>query len=190
MLPLSEREKSALVALARNAVEAAVREGRLPEAIPAEDVFARPGRAFVTLRWRGRLRGCIGHIEPPEPLGECILRAAMGAALQDPRFRALRPEELVDLRVEVSVLSQPQLIEPDDIEIGRHGVLVCANGRRGLLLPQVAKEHGFTRERFLEETCLKAGLIATAWRDPVTQVYGFECEVIVERARSEETPAR
>lgn len=183
MLPLSEADKSLLLALARNAIETAVRERRRPEAIPSEGVFSQHGRVFVTLRHRGRLRGCIGHVEPPEPLGECIVRSAVSAAIEDPRFATVSVEELTELHIEISLLTAPEPIELEKIEIGRHGLLICLGGKRGLLLPQVATEHGLTRERFLEEACRKAGVPATAWKNPGTEVYAFQCEIVAEVKR-------
>ncbi len=188
MFPLSESDKFLLLALARMAIETAVREKRLPEAIPNRGLFSKPGRAFVTLRCRGRLRGCIGRVEPPEPLGECIVRSAVSAALEDPRFNALSLEELPGLQIEISLLTPPEPIAPNEIEIGRHGLMISRDGRRGLLLPQVAMEHGLTRERFLEETCRKAGIPGDAWKDPATQVYAFFCEIAAEDYRGGSKP--
>ena len=183
MSPLSEADKSLLLALARNAIETAVRERRLPGTIPNHGVFSQPSRGFVTLRHRGRLRGCIGHIEPPEPLGECIVRSAVSAAVEDLRFATVSVEELSELHIEISLLTTPAPIELDEIEIGRHGLLICRGGKRGLLLPQVATEQGLTRERFLEETCRKAGVPSTAWKYPGTEIYAFQCEIISEVER-------
>jgi AmmeMemoRadiSam system protein A len=180
MSPLSESDKQALLALARHAVETAVRENRLPAEIPSQGIFAPRSSVFVTLRGRGRLRGCIGVIEPREPLGESIVHCAVSAAREDPRFPALQPGELADLHLEISLLTHPHRVISDEFELGRHGLLIQQGTRRGLLLPQVATEHGFSRERFLEETCRKAGLDAGAWKAPETEIYAFTCEIIAE----------
>ncbi len=125
----------------------------------------RPGRAFVTLRRGEELRGCIGTIEGRLPLWEAVARAARGAAHEDPRFAPVAPEEMEEITVEVSVLSPPRPVsDPTEIEVGRHGLIVTAGGRRGLLLPQVAPEHGWSREEFLAHACVKAGLRPDAWK--------------------------
>ena len=180
MSPLSDSEKQVLLALARRAIEAAVREAQLLDTPPWPGILAEPRGIFVTLHCRGRLQGCIGVIEPVEPLGDSLVRCAVGAALSDPRFPALRAEELFDLHIELSLLSRLQPILPQEVELGRHGLFLRRVAHRGLLLPQVATEHGFTRERFLEETCRKAGLPPGAWLDPETQLYAFTCEIITE----------
>jgi uncharacterized protein (TIGR00296 family) len=90
----------------------------------------------------------------------------------------MRPEELVDLEIEVSLLSAIQPMKPENVEIGKHGLLVQRGMRRGLLLPQVATEHRLSREQFLGETCVKAGLSREAWKEPETEIYAFECVII------------
>ena len=119
-------------------------------------------------------------MEAHEPLGDAIIRCAASAALQDPRFSPMRAEELQDLHIEVSLLSPLELILPENIEIGKHGLLVSQGAYRGLLLPQVATEHQLSREEFLGETCRKAGLPVNAWRDSETRIFGFTCEVVTE----------
>jgi AmmeMemoRadiSam system protein A len=132
------------------------------------------------------LQGCIGLIEASEPLGEAIVRCAASAALEDPRFAPMMPEQLAELSIEISLLSHVQPIAPESIEIGRHGLLVRLHAQRGLLLPQVAIEHRLTRQQFLEETCRKAGLPREAWRDPEARLFGFTCEVFSEDSFSRE----
>jgi AmmeMemoRadiSam system protein A len=177
MPSLSEADGRALLRLARQAVVDAVSHGRLPEQIPNEAVFAERRGIFVTLHVRHRLRGCIGVIEGEDPLGESTVRCAASAALQDSRFAPMRAEELGDLQIEISLLSPPEPIRPEHIEIGRHGLLVSRGKQRGLLLPQVATEHHLAPEQFLQETCHKAQLPRDAWREAETQVLGFTCEV-------------
>jgi AmmeMemoRadiSam system protein A len=177
MLSLSEADQRAMLQLARQAVVEAVTNRGLPEQIPRDGVFMTARGVFVTLHVRGRLRGCIGVIEAEEPLGESIVRCAASAALQDPRFSPMRPDELDGLQIEISLLSPPVPITREEIEIGRHGLLVSRGTQRGLLLPQVATEHHFTAEQFLEETCRKAQFARDAWRESETRLFGFTCEV-------------
>jgi AmmeMemoRadiSam system protein A len=176
---LSEADRLSLLRLARRAVIQAVSSGDLPD-VPNDGIFARRCGVFVTLRSGRRLRGCIGVVDVDQPLGESIVRCSASAALQDPRFAPLRPDDLPGLQVEISLLSPSTPIDPGKIEIGLHGLLVARGTHRGLLLPQVAVEHRLTREEFLNETCRKASLPQEAWRDPETQVFVFTCEAFRE----------
>jgi AmmeMemoRadiSam system protein A len=170
-------EGRAMLELARRAVTEAVVHNRLPENILREGIFAERRGVFVTLHVRQSLRGCIGVIEGDNSLGENIVRSAVSAAKQDPRFSPVRPEELSELEIEISVLSPLFLIRAEDVRIGTHGLLIIRGPRRGLLLPQVAVEHGLSQEQFLEETCRKAGLPHGAWREPEAKLLGFTCEI-------------
>jgi AmmeMemoRadiSam system protein A len=181
MLFLSETDRRALLELARRAIAEAVSLQNPQRDIPRHGVFSEKHGVFVTIHTRGRLRGCIGVVEAFEPLDESVARCAVSAALHDPRFSAVCAEELPDLKIEISVLSTPEPIRPENIEIGKHGLLVVQGAKRGLLLPQVAAEHKLGREKFLEETCRKAWLKAEAWQEPETQIFGFTCEVFSER---------
>lgn len=178
----SEESRSALLQWARYAIVEAVSRAQLPADIPQHGIFLERRGVFVTLHVRGRLRGCIGVIETQERLGESIMHCAAGAALRDPRFSPLRTEDLEELLVEISLMSAPVPIHPEEIEIGRHGLIVIGGSRRGLLLPQVATEHRLGRQQFLEEACRKAGLPPEAWRGAGTQILGFTCEVFSERS--------
>lgn len=177
MLCLSEAEQQALLELARKAIREAVLHRTIPDAIPREGIFSERRGVFVTLHVRGRLQGCIGVTEPSESLGEAVVRCAVSAALEDPRFPPLKEPQLKEMSVEISLLSSLEPILPEAIEIGRHGLLVANHAQRGLLLPKVATEHGLSREQFLEETCRKAGLSRQAWREAETKIFGFTCEV-------------
>jgi hypothetical protein len=164
MSPLNEPEQADLLRWARQALEEAVRHGHL-SAIPVPSGPAsEPCGAFVTLQKGGRLRGCIGYVEAQKPLVTTVRECAVAAGLRDPRFEPVTPRELPGLRLEISVLSPLEDIAPEKIEVGRHGLLISRGGQRGLLLPQVAVEWKWDRERFLAETCLKAGLPPDAWR--------------------------
>jgi AmmeMemoRadiSam system protein A len=180
MSSLSEADRRAALHLARTAVVDAVSHRKLPDVFPSEGVFAERRGVFVTLHVAKHLQGCIGVIEASEPLGEAIVRCAASAALEDPRFAPMMPEQLAKVSIEISLLSHVQPIAPESIEIGRHGLLVRLHAQRGLLLPQVAIEHRLTRQQFLEETCRKAGLPREAWRDPEARLFGFTCEVFSE----------
>jgi AmmeMemoRadiSam system protein A len=177
MPSLSEAEKGSALQLARTAVIETVTHRKLPSLIPREGVFAERRGVFVTLHVHRRLQGCIGVVEPDEPLGDAIVRCAAGAALEDPRFAPLRADQLGELSIEISLLSPPAPISPEAIELGRHGLLLVHHSKRGLLLPQVAIEHHLTREQFLEETCRKAALPREAWSDPEARLFAFTCEV-------------
>jgi uncharacterized protein len=178
---LSESDRKSLLELARRAVVEAVSQGCLLQEIPKEEIFELRCGVFVTLHVHGRLRGCIGVIQAKERLGESIVRCASEAALDDPRFSPMEPEELPGLEIEISLLSPLEQIQPDAIEIGRHGLLVEQGIRRGLLLPQVAVEHHLDREQFLKETCRKAGLPWDAWKAADTHIYAFVCEIVEQR---------
>lgn len=185
MLSLSEADRRAALQMARRAVVEAVSHGKLPEMYPLEGIFAERRGVFVTLHVGKRLQGCIGVIEANEPLGEAILRCAASAALEDTRFAPMKPDQLGELSIEISLLSPTEPIAPESIEIGRHGLLILLPAHRGLLLPQVAIEHRLTREQFLEQTCRKAGLPREAWRDPQARIFGFTCEVFSENSHGE-----
>ena len=166
--------------MARQAVVEAVCHNRAVEPIPEAEVFKRRCGVFVTLHLRGKLHGCIGMIEPRSSLGEGIVKCAISAALEDPRFNPMRPEEAEQSKIEVSLLSPVERIRLEEIETGKHGLVVENGSKRGLLLPQVAVEYGLDREAFLRETCHKAGLPRGAWQYPETRIYGFTCEVVRE----------
>ncbi len=173
----SEADRHAILKFARQVVVEAVTLGRLPEHVPTVGIFAERRGVFVTLRHNGHLRGCIGVVEADTSIGDSVARCAAGAALQDPRFAPMRVADLSQLQIEISLLSQPERIDINAIEIGRHGLIVSSGERRGLLLPQVAVEHNLDREKFLSETCRKAHLLRDAWRDARTQILGFTCDV-------------
>ena len=183
MPSLSEEDRTAILGLARQGVLHAVCHERQLSDFPTTGIFAERRGLFVTLHVEKKLRGCIGMIEGQTPLGETVARCAADAALHDPRFSRLRTEEMDGLEIEVSLLTTPQPLRPDEVEIGIHGLLVERGTRRGLLLPQVAVEHRLSHEQFLAETCAKAGLPREAWKEPETKLFGFQCEVIAEAPR-------
>jgi AmmeMemoRadiSam system protein A len=179
---LSREERHALLALARSAIVAALTGHPLKTTGTEASCFELKRGVFVTIHVYGKLRGCIGVVEGHEPLRDTIVHCASSAALHDSRFPTLRADELGGLQIEISLMSELSLIEPGQIEIGRHGLLISSQHRRGLLLPQVAVEHQLSRDEFLEETCHKAGLPRDAWRGTETQLFGFTCEIFHEDA--------
>lgn len=174
----SREERRMLLRLARQAMQAAL-VGEKLELAPPPDHLCEPRGAFTTLHLDGKLRGCVGYVFPVRPLHRAVAETAVAAALNDPRFLPVSPEEFPDLKVEISVLSSVALIAPQDIAIGRHGLLITHGSRRGLLLPQVALEYGWDVIRFLAETCQKAGLPLDAWEHGAT-VEAFTAEIFHE----------
>ncbi|MGH9735761.1 MAG: AmmeMemoRadiSam system protein A [Candidatus Acidiferrales bacterium] len=179
MPSLGERQKKLLLQIARKAMIAAVQGERPPE-IVCEDDLLQPGGAFVTLHRGPHLRGCIGQLPGDQPLANVVAHCAGMAALEDPRFRPVTREELANIHIEISVLSIPEDIAPQDIVIGTHGLLVSRASERGVLLPQVATRFGWSSMRFLEETCVKAGIERQAWKDPNTRIQVFTAEIFSE----------
>jgi uncharacterized protein (TIGR00296 family) len=159
---------------------------RAPEK-PAEKLREKAG-VFVTLETYPTkdLRGCIGYPEPVMPLVEALMKVAVSAATNDPRFPPLQLEELETILVEVSILTKPKVltVKPkkyvNQIDIGKHGLIVEHGFNRGLLLPQVAVDENWDKEDFLANTCMKAGLLPDAWLDEDTKVYRFEGIVFTE----------
>jgi AmmeMemoRadiSam system protein A len=176
---LSATDRGALLALARAAIETRLGIVTIaePEHTPALD---RPGGAFVTVFVKGELHGCVGLPEAREPLGQVVSYCAGAAAFGDPRFPPVTLPDLKDLSLEISVLTPAEaVVDPAVVEVGRHGLVVEQGAARGLLLPQVPVEHGWTREQFLDQTCIKAGLPPDAWRRGA-RVYSFEALVFAE----------
>jgi len=182
---ISEENGQYLVEVAKNAIATCLETSRrpfIPEDCP-EELKEELG-VFVTLNKKHRLRGCIGYPEPVKSLIESTIDVAIAAAFDDPRFPELKKEEYNDLEFEVTVLTQPELIEiahPDqylkEIEIGRDGLIIQKGYARGLLLPQVAPENGFSVEEFLDHTCMKAGISADSWMDESCDVYKFQGQI-------------
>jgi AmmeMemoRadiSam system protein A len=177
-MSLSKQERTEILALARESLREAVCHKRQITSVPQSGILGVKTGAFVSLHMKGKLRGCIGIVEPVGTLGETIARCAVSAASEDPRFSPLRPEEVENVEIEVSVLSPAVPIAAEDVVVGLHGLLLEKGSQRGLLLPQVAVEHGLDRQKFLEETCRKAGLAVDAWRSKETRILGFTCEVV------------
>ncbi len=177
MQDLQPAERTLLLELARATVEATARGKGLPAVDPATLTAGAmaPGAAFVTLRERGELRGCIGVLAHDRPLWVNVRDSAAAAARADPRFRPVEAAELPRLELEISVLEPPRrILEPGEFVAGRHGIVIERGLGRGLLLPQVATEQGWGEAEMLEAVCRKAGLPPDAWRDPGARLYVFE----------------
>ena len=175
---ISEADQKRLLSLARRALEARVRRTDPPEIDVHLDI--RSG-AFVTILHAGDLRGCLGRLDSTSPLPQLVVELAQSVADSDPRFDPVRLDELAAIAFEISVLTpEVELGSVDAIEVGRHGLIVEHGHHRGLLLPQVATEHGWDRDTFLDHACLKAGLLPGAWKRGA-RVFVFEAEVFGER---------
>ncbi len=185
---LTKSEGELAVRLARKAIEECLKNNikLQPDNLPK--VFGEKRGVFVTLNKKKNskeLRGCIGRPYPVLPLGEAIIVSAINAARDDPRFNPVKPEEIKDLVIEVTVLTVPKRINakpkdlPGKIVIGRDGLIVATGMHSGLLLPQVAVEHGFDCTEFLCQTCMKAGLMPDSWLSGA-EVYSFEGQIFEE----------
>lgn len=182
---LSEDDKKELLALARQSIEVYLKEGKMPEFATASERLKQPRGAFVTLRKKNELRGCIGRLEAPEeePLYKIVAQMAAAAATQDARFYSVRLEELKDIKIEISVLSPLKKIKSpfQEIELGRHGVAIKNGFRSGVFLPQVAIETNWDLETFMNELCEhKAGISKDDWKTGEADIYIFTAEVFKE----------
>ncbi|MCD6407937.1 AmmeMemoRadiSam system protein B, partial [bacterium] len=157
---LTEKQKKELLKIAKETLEYYLSGKKLPELKIDDPVLKEKRGVFVTLKKHGNLRGCIGYIQPIKPLAEAVREMAIQSATQDPRFPPVKYEELKDIEIEISVLTVPKRVKsPDEIVLGRDGVIVKRGFRQGVFLPQVAEETGWTKEEFLSALCShKAGL--------------------------------
>lgn len=182
---LSQAQRRFLLALARQSIASAL-EGKPPaadeKALDAD--LRRPAGTFVTLSThRGDLRGCIGSIEAREPLYRSVMSSAVSAATRDPRFPPVQASELETLELEISVMGPLETVtRPEEIEVGRDGLIITRGRFAGLLLPQVATDYGWDRETFLAHTCTKAGLPPDSWRAAEVRIQRFSAEVFGEKS--------
>ena len=184
---LSAEARRQLLALARDTLVAHFR-GEPPPRLASDraETFGQSRALFVTLRRAGQLRGCIGTLAPEGDLARMVPRFALRAAFEDPRFPGLTAEELTGCTIEISVLTPPRPVErPEDVVVGRDGLIIELGARRGLLLPQVATEWGFDRVTFLAEVSRKAGLPPDAWQLPAARLWSFQAEVFAEGEEGE-----
>lgn len=176
----SQEERALLLRLAHDSILTAL-ENRNITLQPPTAHLAEPRGAFTSLYLHEQLRGCVGYVLPVSSLYRAVADTARGAAFEDTRFYPVTREEAGELKIELSILSPPQAIAPDAIEVGRHGLLISMAGYRGLLLPQVPVEHHWDRVEFLQQTCRKAGLPRDAWEKGAT-IEAFTAEVFGEKS--------
>jgi len=186
---LSLEEGKLLVRLARRTIENYLRTGKKPPVPKVGTKLRERCGIFVTLTKHGELRGCIGHPLPTLPLIEAVIDSAVSSAVNDPRFLPVTYDELPDIKIEVSVLTPPELIKVKDprdylkhVEVGKHGLIVECAGRAGLLLPQVPVEWGWDVEEFLSQTCMKAGLMPDRWLREDTRISRFSAQIFAEES--------
>jgi|SRR5271165_870631 len=174
----SLEERAILLQLAHRAIASSFDGIRLDLTPPSKHLAEMRG-AFTTLHLNGKLRGCIGYVVPTHSLYRSVAETAQAAAFDDPRFLPVTAEEAPSLEIEISVLSPLRTIDPKDVVLGKHGLIISKCSRRGLLLPQVPVEWGWDRETFLAQTCQKAGLPPDAWRQGA-EIQAFAAEVFGE----------
>lgn len=185
MVSTAQAEK--LIKLARDAISAYFAGKELEVSAAIQKEFNAKRGVFVSIYVGTELNGCIGFPEPVVPLWEGVVKAAVGAAFEDPRFPPLQKEQFKKCRIELSVLTEPKLINAkkvedylDAIEIGRDGLMIKDEFGSGLLLPQVPKEWNWDKEEFLRQTCRKAGLDPDCWQDMRRRIYKFQAQVFTE----------
>jgi AmmeMemoRadiSam system protein A len=188
-MALTDEERKALLQIARQSIESVLLHR------PTKDLSGLQGElrelrgVFVTLKRHGELRGCIGYVEPRLPLAEAVQEVAQKAAFEDPRFLPLTMEEWPDVDIEISILSPLERVtDVQEIEVGKHGLVIDAGFTRGLLLPQVATEYHWDREQFLRHTAIKAGLPPDAWQKSGVRLYTFTTETFGETSASSVEP--
>ena len=181
---LTGADRAELLRLARETLIGHFVDRRLPELHRDSPALHVPRATFVTLRRRstGELRGCRGDVFARSEMWESVRRVVVQSAIDDPRFPPMQASEIADVSIEISVLTPLRLVKsPDEVIVGRHGVLVRHGLRRGLFLPQVPIEQGWGRDEYLDTLCaMKAGLPRHAWREPDSQLYIFETDVFEE----------
>ncbi len=176
----SGEERNLLLRLAHDSISSALQDREISLDPPTPHLTELRG-AFTSLYLRGELRGCVGYVRPTCPVYRAVAETARAAAFDDNRFPPVSQEEAPYLEIELSILSPAQSIQAEEIEVGRHGLLISWHGRRGLLLPQVPVEHGWDRTTFLEQTCRKAGLPLDAWQKGAT-IEAFTAEVFGDKS--------
>ena len=179
---ISEKSKNILSHVARNSIQNYLKDKqRTKYSFDIEELLEYRA-VFVSLwgRISKELRGCIGHIEAVYPLVEAVSKTAISSALSDPRFKPLTLYELSDINIEISVLSSLNKISPEDIKIGKHGLLLIKGSNRSVFLPKVAISQGWNLKRLLDELSIKAGINKSGWKDRETELFYFESESWVE----------
>jgi AmmeMemoRadiSam system protein A len=170
-------EKRTLIEIARSSIVSVLQNKTLPTLKFQSEALKRVSGVFVTLRIGEELRGCIGYIEPLFPLALATQEVAVKAAMEDPRFMPVTLPEMQNITIGISVLSPlSELHDVEKIEIGKHGLVIDAGYKRGLLLPQVATEYNWDRKQFLKQIALKAGLPPDAWKRSEVKLFTFTVE--------------
>lgn len=176
----SAAERALLLRLAHDSISSTLQKKEI-NLDPPSPHFAEPRGAFTSLYLRGELRGCVGYVLPSCPVYRAVAETARAAAFDDNRFSPVTIDEAPKIEIELSILTPAQPVRADEIEVGRHGLVISQHGRRGLLLPQVPVEHGWDNKTFLEQTCRKAGLPLDAWKQGAT-LEAFTAEVFGEKS--------
>jgi len=177
-MTLTAEERNVLLDLARDSVLTYLESRSLPDVPIDRPAYVEERGTFVTLRVRatGELRGCRGESVARRALVDSVANMAVASAVDDPRFDPVTLDEVDALHIEISALTPLVEIRPDEVEVGRHGLLLTHPEASGLLLPQVATDHGWGVQEYLAHTCIKAGLDETAWQHADAVLYGFEAE--------------
>jgi uncharacterized protein len=168
-------ERRLLLGVAHHSILSAFADRKVPEPSLSPHLLERRG-VFTTLYLHGELRGCVGYALATVPLLQAVTETARAAAFEDTRFLPVTEEEVSRLEICLSILSRLFAIPAEQVEVGRHGLVIALGSRRGLLLPQVPVECDWDRETFLEQTCRKAGLPLDAWRKGAA-IEAFTAEV-------------
>ena len=178
----TDDDKRALLNIARRTLEAYLGQKKVPEFETASDSLKEKRMVFVTLKEKGQLRGCIGRIVPDTPLYKAVSEVAIDSAIHDPRFPAVRFDELGDIEIEISVMTPFEKVNNlDEIKVGRDGLLIKKGFHSGLLLPQVPGEFGWDKKTYLENLCRKAGLYNDAYKEEDAVIYRFSADVFSEK---------
>ena len=180
---LEETQRKRLLEIARNAIKAYLQTGEIPEVKEDDAFFNREMGAFVTLHKKGRLRGCIGNMVGRGPLYLTVRNMAIQSSTEDPRFPKVTLDELDEIDIEISVLSELEKVtDIDKIEMGTHGVIIRKGSASGVFLPQVATETGWSKNEFMTNLCVhKAGLLPDAWKTGEADIFIFTAEVFGEK---------
>ena len=183
---LTAEDGKQLIKLAKDTVKSFLDKKPIQVPEKTEKKYGQKRGVFVCIKKGTQLRGCIGYIEPTHPIWWAVVNAAKGAAFEDPRFPPTSSNEMPNIKFEISVLTEPKLMEckPSErlnhIKIGKHGLIAEREHYKGLLLPQVFTEMKVNAESALNMTCEKAGLPSRAWEEQDTDIYTFECQVFKE----------
>lgn len=177
---LTKKERKELLKIARKTIVGYVTTRKIPEVVATAPGLNLHSGCFVTVKQKGELRGCIGNFVSDQPLYLLVQEMAISAATRDPRFYPMKPEDLADFTLDISVLSPlEKTASVEEIKVGVHGIYIVKGDYRGVLLPQVATEYGWNRDQFLQHTCIKAGLPQDAWQGEC-DIYIFSAQVFGE----------